>query len=260
MTFPEDAFPQSLRRKGTAGFDFLFPQELDTPQPMHLRRVSAGFTLSCALISLATETISVYAQERVSPDKRWEYQNSNGVGPQIVKAGTSEAVLDLSDAVPSGRTGLTLNREAEPVWAPDSKHVAFNYVAHEHRSNGFGTTVLFELRNDKWVFLRSPLDATEVTAAPEPGPGDDNRDQLAKLAKKYLRKNTYKAAVLQSPATGDFLRVIRWSSPDTAVFWAFSSDTSMSVLAELKVDGKGNWKLVTAKMLSGKTAEKQQEE
>jgi hypothetical protein len=227
---------------------------------MHLRRVSAGFTLSCALIILATETISLYAQERVSPDKRWEYQNSDGVGPQIVKAGTAEAVLDLSDAVPSGRTGLTLNREAEPVWAPDSKRVAFNYVAHEHRSNGFGAVVLFELRNDKWVFLRSPLDSAEVTAAPETGPGDDNRDQLAKLAKKYLRKNTYKAAVLRSPATGDFLRVVRWSNPDTAVFWAFSSDTSLGALAELKVDGKGNWKLVTAKVLTGKAAEKQQEE
>jgi hypothetical protein len=153
----------------------------------------------------------------------------------------------------------TDNRETEVVWTPDSKRVAFNYVAHEHRSNGFGTTVLFELRTDKWVFLRSPLDSAEVSAAPEPGPGDDNRDQLAKLAKKYLRKNTYKAAVLRSPMTGDFLRVVRWSNPDTAVFWAFSSDASIGVLAELKVDGKGNWKLVTAKVLSGKAAEKQQE-
>lgn len=227
---------------------------------MYLRRASTGFTLSCALISLAMETVSLYAQEKVSPDRRWEYQYSNGVGPQIVKAGTSEAVLDLSDALPSEKNGInTDDRETEVVWAPDSKRVAFNYVAHEHRSNGFGTTVLFELRNDKWVFLRSPLDSAEVPAAPEAGPRDDNRDQLAKLAKKYLRKNTYKAAVLRSPMTGDFLRVVRWSHPDTAVFWAFSSDTSMGALAELKVDGKGNWKLVTAKVLSGKAAEKQQE-
>jgi hypothetical protein len=226
---------------------------------MYLRCASAGFTLSCAFLSLAMETVSLYAQERVSPDKRWAYQYSSGVGPQIVKAGTSEAVLDLSDALPSEKNGInTDRRETEVVWAPDSKRVAFNYVAHEHRSNGFGTTVLFELRNDKWVFLRSPLDSAEVSAAPEAGPGDDNRDQLAKLARKYLRKNTYKAAVLQSPMTGDFLRVVRWSNPDTAVFWAFSSDTSMGALAELKVDGKGNWKLVTAKVLSGKAAEKQQ--
>jgi hypothetical protein len=226
---------------------------------MHFKPRWTGFTLSCALISVAMETISLHAQERISPDKQWEYQYSDGVGPRIVKVGTSEAVLDLSDALPSDRNGITANRQAEPVWAPDSKRVAFNYVAHEHRSEGFGTTVLFELRNDKWVFLRSPLDSKEVQAAPEAGPGDDNRDQLAKLAKKYLRKITHNRAVLQSPMTGDFLRVVRWTNPDTAVFWAFSSDTKIGALIELQVDREGNWKLVTAKVLSGKAAEKQQD-
>lgn len=227
---------------------------------MHLRRASTGLTLVCVLISLTTETASVCAQERVSPDKRWEYQCSSEVEPQIVKAGTSEVVLDLSDALPSGKNGInTDDRETKPVWSSDSKRVAFNYVAHEHRSSGFGTTVLFELRNDRWVFLRSPLDAAEVTAAPEPGSGDDNRDQLAKFAKKYLRKNSYKAALLRSPMSGDFLRVVRWSNPDTAVFWAFANDTRPSALAEMKVDGKENWKLMTAKVLSGRAAQKQQE-
>ena len=226
---------------------------------MHFKRNWTRFTFCSALISVATVTISLHAQERVSPDKQWEYQYSDGVGPRIVKAGTSDAVLDLSDALPSKKNGLTADREAEPVWAPDSKRVAFNYVAHEHRSNGFGTTVLFELRDDKWIFLRSPLDSKEVQAAPEAGPGEDNRDQLAKLAQKYLRKNTYKAAALRSPMTGDFFRVVRWSSPDTAVFWAFSSDTSIGALAELRVDRGGNWKLVTAKVLSGRAAEKQQQ-
>ena len=65
---------------------------------MHLKRASMGLTLFCASFNLALETISVHAQERTSPDKQWEYQYSNGVGPQIVKAGTSEVVLDLSDA------------------------------------------------------------------------------------------------------------------------------------------------------------------
>src|SRR6266487_3124227 len=81
---------------------------------------------------------------------------------------------------------------------------------------------------------------------------------IGKTSQKYLRKNTYKAAVLQSPMTGDFFRVVRWSKPDTAVFWAFSSDTGLGALAELRVDRGGNWKLVTAKVLSGTAAEKQQ--
>jgi len=76
--------------------------------------------------------------------------------------GTTEVALDLSDALPSGNNGLTANSEAVPVWAPDSKRVAFNYILHEHRSDGWGTIALFELRDNKWVFLRSPLDSKEV--------------------------------------------------------------------------------------------------
>src|SRR5436853_2227625 len=39
-----------------------------------------------------------------------------------------------------------------------------------------------------WIPRRSRLPQ-------KPAPGEDNRDQLAKLAKKHLQKNTYKAAV-----------------------------------------------------------------
>ena len=225
---------------------------------MHLKRASAGVTFFCASFGLVLETTSVEGQERISPDKQWEYQCSNDVGPQIVKAGTSDVVLDLSEALPSRRNGLNTNQEPEPVWAPDSKRVAFNYVAHEHRSNGFGTTVLFELRNDKWVFLRSPLDSKDVQTAPEPGPGDDNRDQLARLAKKYFPKKSWNRAALESPMTGEDFRVVRWANSDTAVFWAYSSDTETGALVELKVNGEENWKLVKAKVLFGKAAEKEQ--
>lgn len=224
---------------------------------MHFKRNWIGF----ALISLTMGTVSLHAQGRVSPDKQWEYQDSHGVEPRIVKAGTSEVVLDLADAVPSKKNGVNPDdRETQVLWSPDSKRVAFNYVAHEHRSSGFGTTVLFELRDGKWMFMRSPLDSKEMKEAPRPGPGEDNRDQLAKLAKRYLKKGTYKAAVLESPSSGDFFRVVKWSNPDTVVFWAFSSDAGTGALAELKVDREGNWKLVTGKVLSGKAAEKQQEQ
>ena len=55
---------------------------------MHLKRASAAITVFCASFGLVVETISVHAQERVSPDKQWEYQYSDGVEPQIVKAGS----------------------------------------------------------------------------------------------------------------------------------------------------------------------------
>jgi Leucine carboxyl methyltransferase len=55
--------------------------------------------------------LDTFAQRR--PDKQWEYQKSDNVGPQIVKAGTSEVVLDLSDALPCDKNGLNTTQEAE---------------------------------------------------------------------------------------------------------------------------------------------------
>jgi hypothetical protein len=224
---------------------------------MHLKRTSAVFTLFCSSFGLMMETISVQAQGRVSPDKQWEYQYANGVGPQIVRAGTSEVALDLSDALPSDKNGTTATQEAEPVWAPDSKRVAFNYVVPESHSNGFGTTVLFELRDDKWVFLRLPLDSKNVQEAPEPGP-QDSRNQLANFAKKYLPKKSYSHALSKATTAGDFLKVLRWTNADTAVFWAFAADVEAGALFELKVDEEGNWKLVKTKVLFGKAAKREQ--
>ncbi len=221
---------------------------------MHLNRASAGVILFCASLGLISGTSRVHAQERISPDKQWEYQYVDRV-PRIVKAGTTEVVLDLSDALPSERNGLNTTEQAEPVWAPDSKRVAFYYRVPEFHSDGFGTTVLFELRDNKWVFLRSPLDSKEAQA-----PNTDyNRNQLAQLAKKYLPKHSYNRAILEPPSAGDILKVVSWTDSNTAVFWAFSVDADAGALCALKVDAKGNWKLVKAKVLSGKAAEKQQE-
>jgi hypothetical protein len=225
------------------------------PRRMHLSRASTGLAFLCASFCLAFETSSVHAQEGISPDKQWEFQYSDGV-PRIVKAGTSEVVLDLSDVLPpSWKNGLTAIEEAEPVWASDSKRVAFNYRVPEFHSDGFGTTVLFELLENRWVFLRSPLDSKTVQAPDT----DYNRNQLAQLAKKYLPKHSYNRAILEPPSTGDFLKVVSWTDSNTAVFWAFSADAEAGALFELKVDAKGNWKLVKTKVLSGKAAEKQQE-
>lgn len=58
--------------------------------------------------------------------------------------------------------------------------------------------------------------------------------------------------------TGDFLKIAKWADPDPEVFWGFAPDVEAGVLFELKVDGEGNWKLVKAEVLFGKTAEKEQ--
>lgn len=216
---------------------------------------STSLALFFATFSLALAAADDRAQNRISPDKQWEFQFSDEVTARIVKASTTEVVCDLSDAL-SRSTGY--NRPPEPVWSPDSKRVAFNYLAHEHRSSGFGTTVLYELRDNKWVFLRSPLDPKELQTARETGPTDDNRDQLAKLAKKYLPKKSYNRRILESPSTGDVLAVVRWTGADTALFWAYSYDAKAGALCELRVDPQGDWKLVKGKVLTGQAAEKQE--
>ena len=132
--------------------------------------------------------------------------------------------------------------------------MAFNYVLHESHSDGWGTTVLFELQAGAWVFLRSPVDAKDVE---KPDTNFPNRDQLAALAKKYLPKNGYNRAIVKPTSTGDFLKVVRWTDANTAVFFAFSSDADSGVLFDLTLDPKKHWKLVKFQILTGKKGEEQ---
>jgi len=66
-------------------------------------------------------TPGAFASDWVAPDKQWEYRCAEGHWPEIVRAGTTQVVLDLSEdlSVPHAT-------EAEVVWAPDSKRFAFN--------------------------------------------------------------------------------------------------------------------------------------
>src|SRR4029077_15321034 len=93
-------------------------------------------------------TKSTFPKSTISPDKQWEYQWPDGEKPVILKAGTTQTVLDLSEneAVP-----FQWASEAKVVWAPDSKRFAFNYRA----GSRYNTTALYQLRGDKWMALRS---------------------------------------------------------------------------------------------------------
>jgi len=93
-------------------------------------------------------TKSTFPKGTISPDKQWEYQWPDGEKPVILKAGTTQTVLDLSEneAVP-----FQWASQAKVVWAPDSKRFAFNY--------GHGRThqtLVYQLRDDQWVATRLP--------------------------------------------------------------------------------------------------------
>lgn len=180
-------------------------------------------------------TRSTFASERISPDTQWEYQYSaDGKNPRIAKAGATETVLDLSEEVPSQWAN-----EAKIVWAPDSKRFALNYRADDSSN----TTVLYQLRGEKWIALRSPV--TNQTTEPL------ERAQSARLRKMQLPKNT-------RPNLDSITReVTQWTAANTATLYAYSvwsvgdvSDLGEHFLFTLKFDAKGNWKIVKTHQMS----------
>jgi sugar lactone lactonase YvrE len=180
-------------------------------------------------------TRSTFASVRISPDTQWEYQYSaDGENPRIAKAGTTETVLDLSEKVPSHRAN-----EAKIVWAPDSKRFALNYKADDSSIR----TLLYQLRGEKWVALRSP--ETDETSKPL------DRAQSAQLRKMHLPKNSY-----PSPESSTW-EVTQWTDANTAILNAYivwsvgnMQDLETHFLFTLKFDVKGNWKIVKTHQMS----------
>jgi hypothetical protein len=175
-------------------------------------------------------TRSTLVSDRVSPDKQWEYHSAER--ERIVKAGTSQTVLDLSEELPD-------LENAKIVWAPDSKRVAFNYsLPCKHCT--YDTIAFYQLRDDKWVALRSLVDERS------------ERGQLAQLAKDHLPKSAHERRIWRSQPTHDLLKVREWIDANTAIVYAYSQwfvgddqgDLEANFLFTLKFDSDGNWKIV----------------
>jgi uncharacterized protein YecT (DUF1311 family) len=182
-------------------------------------------------------TRSTLVSDRVSPDKQWEYHSA----ARIVKAGTSQTVLDLSESD---------LENAKIVWAPDSKRFAFNYkLPCKHCT--YDTIAFYQLRDDKWVALRALVDQAS------------ERTQLAQLAKEHLPKSARRQGTPN--ATHDLLKVREWIDANTAILYAYSQwfvgddqgDLDANFLFTLKFDAEGNWKIVKSHQMSKKEIEKE---
>ena len=174
-----------------------------------------------------------FASDWLSPDKQWEYKCCDGVG--IVKAGTTQVVLDLSDLP-------WLFDEGEILWAPNSKRFAVNY-RQPARHMTYETVAFYQLRGDSWVTLHSPVDEAS------------KHTQLAQLARKYSAKNTYRKG--DSSPAHDHLKVRSWTDANTAILYAYSAEDEgdAAALFTLKFDEAGNWKIVKMHQLSKKELE-----
>src|SRR5437867_3618537 len=187
-------------------------------------------------------TRNTLVSDRVSPDKQWEYHSAGR--ERIVKAGTSQTVLDLSEDLPD-------LENAKIVWAPDSKRVAFNYsLPCKHCT--YDTIAFYQLRDDKWVALRSLVDERS------------ERGQLAQLAKDHLPKSARERRIWRSQPTHDLLKVREWIDANTAILYAYSQwfmgddqgELDANFIFTLKFDADGNWKIVKTHQMSDKEIEK----
>lgn len=129
----------------------------------------------------------------------------------------------------------------EVVWAPDSKRFALNYTISWWR--GYETVALYQLRDDKWMPLRSPVDEAS------------KHSQLAQLARKYSPKNTDRKG--DSALLSNHLEARSWTDANTVILYAYSErdDGDAAALFTLKFDKAGNWKIVKMHRMSKKEIE-----
>ncbi len=194
----------------------------------------------------ANGTKTTFASDWISPDKQWEYKCAEyGLGqcaPEIVKAGTSEVVVDLDQDLnvydpESNRTDV--------IWAPDSRRFACNYSPPHAHHTTYETVAFYQLRGDKWVEVHSPVDAAT------------ERLQLAQLAKNHLPKSFNPRHCVPDR---DVLKLRNWTDADTAILYApcygrTSGELDAAFLFTLKFDDAGNWKVVKTHQMSEKEVE-----
>ena len=194
-------------------------------------------------------TPSTFASDWISPDKQWQYNCVEYGGgecfPQIVKAGTTQVVLDLDQEL---KVNGPETKDADVIWAPDSKHFAFNYSPPHAHHTTYETVAFYQLHNDKWVPFDSPLDQASA------------RGQLAQLASKYSPKSRRHGGASDSSPVRDVLRVRRWANASSAFFYAYSArdEGEAAALLTLKFDAEGKWKLVNIHRMSKKELEEEQ--
>ena len=181
------------------------------------------------------------ASTSVSPDKKWEYRCAEfGTGqcaPEIVNTATKEVAVDLSD-LPSGRDAA----DARVVWAPDSQRFGFNHSPPHASHTSYETTALYQLRDNEWVLLHSPVDEKS------------QRSQLLQLTKKSPKSGGRRDLSSSSPVR-DILTVRKWTDANTAILYASADDAA--ALFTLKFDAKGKWKIVDMHRMSNAEMEKE---
>ena len=172
----------------------------------------------------------------LSPDKQWEYKcdeySPGSCYPEILNAGTTERAVDLEQEL---SVAGSESRDAQIMWAPDSKRFAFNYSPPHAHHTRFTAVAFYQLRGDKWVALRQP------------------QDYFLRRRPDYLPKDFNPRQCIRD---WDELKLREWTDANTAILYApchgRSGDLPAAFLFTLKFDDAGNWKIVKAHQMSKK--------
>lgn len=183
-----------------------------------------------------------------SPDGHWQYclltqsgeeGEAPGLAPVIVKARTGEVVLKLEKPW----SGSSSDRESVR-WAPDLRRLAYSY-----QSGGrYRTAELYQLREGKWVALRSP-EAPETTRP------------LTRVQDAQARKLNVPKDTPRQRRDVDWT-VRRWVDANTVELYVFSNyavevpatgiteELKAEFLFTLKFDANGRWKVTRTHQLT----------
>ena len=186
----------------------------------------------------------------VSPDKQWEYKApSGGEDARIVNAGSDEIAVSLVDDCDIGC------EHASVLWAPDSKHFAFNRGDGKER-----LTSVYQLREGKWQKLQSlgeddPIQRRTYDIVK----AQADRKGLPKKTFLHMQWSTVRAINWIDPSTLTIysslaMRVHRQDGEDVGE--GFGAD----VLLTIKFDEAGKWKIVKTHQISEKEAEEYEQE
>ena len=218
--------------------------------------LAVACVITCLFSNAQEPTPPGETNATVSPDKKWEYEPDDSA-PKILKAGTNEVALDLSDQ-PAGN-GFS---SATVVWSPDSKRFAFNYGQGRTHAISF-----YQLRGNEWNVLKFPDDDDKIYQR-------SDAIVVRQLKRQGLSEN-------KLDRQGKYLRLIwwtvkvdRWVDPNTAIVYAslrqvaarrdapgeMDDGYGTDLLFTLKFDETGNWKIIKSHEMSEKEVEQREKE
>jgi hypothetical protein len=202
----------------------------------------AACAVNCGFSNAQDSSPAKENHASISPDKEWEYKCApyydDECASQLVKTGTTDVVVDLKQDL---EMSASESSGAQMFWAPDSKRFAFNYSPVHAHHMVFESVAFYQLREGKWIQLRSPAE-------------DVKQNQLTEIGKGHLPKgfNPHNCA-----PDRDVVKAHNWIDADTVILYALcygrtSEQLNAGFRFTLKFDDVGTWKIVKMSQLSKK--------